>query len=122
MENKILKLEKAAVLHQSSFETSNGDGCISGYVNGRWEQSYKSFKRGAQWQLNNMWISVEEELPDVGISVFVLTENGNIAVSKMYIPKDCKGNILGDKKWNGSSSFRDSIIAWMYKPEFKKGE
>ena len=46
----------------------------------------------------------------------------NENVSKMYIPKDCKGNILGDKKWNGSSSFRDSIIAWMYKPKFKKGE
>ena len=82
---------------------------------------YNSFKDGAQWQLENMWIPVEGELPDVGISVFVLTENGNIAVSKMYIPKDCKGNILGDKEWNGSSSFRDSIIAWMYKPKFKKG-
>ena len=119
MENK---LEIAARLHQSCFEKSDGDGCIDGYLNGKWGQSYKSFILGAQWQLENMWIPVEGEFPDVGISVFVLTENGNIAVSKMYIPKDCKGNILGDKKWNGSSSFRDSIIAWMYKPKFKKGE
>ncbi len=118
MENK---LEIAARLHQSCFEKSNEEGCIDGYLNGKWGQSYKSFILGAQWQLENMWIPVEGELPDVGISVFILTENGNIAVSKMYIPKDCKGNILGDKKWNGSSSFRDSIIAWMYKPKFKKG-
>ena len=60
MGNKISKLEKEAFLHQSSFEKSDGDGCIDGYLNGRWEQSYKSFKQGAQWQREKMWIPVEE--------------------------------------------------------------
>ena len=118
MENK---LEIAARLHQSCFEKSNAEGCIDGYLNGKWGQSYKSFILGAQWQKENMWTSVGEDLPDVEKPVFVLTTKGNIAVSKMYIPKDCNGYVLGWKEWNGSSSFRDSIIAWMYKPKFKKG-
>ena len=121
MGNKISKLEKEAFLHQSSFEKSDGDGCIDGYLNGRWEQSYKSFKQGAQWQLENMWIPVKEELPNVGIPVFALTVNGNIAVSKMYIPKDCYGTILGEKEWKGSHAFKQSIVAWMPIPKFKKG-
>ena len=78
------------------------------------------FKQGAQWQKDNMWTSVEEGLPEVNISVFIITKNGNIAISKMYIPKDCKGNILGGKQWKGSASFKDSVIAWMYKPKLNK--
>lgn len=83
---------------------------------------YQAFKKGAEWQKNNMWISVKEGLPEVENSVFVLTKNGKISVSKMYIPKDCHGNILGEKEWHGSASFRDSIIAWMPIPKSKKGE
>ena len=80
------------------------------------------FISGTKWQLDNMWIEVESGLPIIDIPVFVLTKNGSIAVSKMYIPKDCYGNVLGDKEWKGSNSFGESIIAWMYKPKFKKGE
>ena len=83
---------------------------------------YNSFKDGAQWQLENMWIPVEEELPLVETPVFVLTANGNASISKMYFPTDCTGHVLGDKEWNGSYHFKKSIIAWMYKPKFKKGE
>lgn len=79
-----------------------------------------AFMMGAMWRMNNMWTSVEEGFPEVNISVFIITKNGNIAISKMYIPKDCKGNILGGKQWNGSASFKDSVIAWMYKPKLNK--
>ena len=69
-----------------------------------------------------MWISVEEELPDVDKQCFVITKNGKCSVSNMYIPKDCYGNVLGEKEWKGSFSFKESIVAWMPIPEIKKGE
>lgn len=77
---------------------------------------------GAEWQRNNMWISVEEGLPDIDKQCFVITKNGKCSVSNMYIPKDCCGNVLGGKEWKGSQSFKDSIVAWMPIPEIKKGE
>ena len=80
------------------------------------------FKEGAKWQLNNLWIPVEEELPDVDKQCFVITKNGKCSVSNMYIPKDCYGNVLGEKEWKGSLSFKESIVAWMPIPEIKKGE
>lgn len=46
----------------------------------------------------------------------------NENVSKMYIPKGCNGYVLGGEEWKGSDTFRKSIMAWMPKPEFKKGE
>ena len=75
---------------------------------------------GAEWQRNNMWISVEEGIPDVDIQCFVITKNGKCSVSNMYIPKDCYGNVLGGKEWKGSQSFKDSIVAWMPIPEFNE--
>ena len=81
-----------------------------------------AFLAGAEWQKNNMWISVKEELPDVDKQCFVITKNGKCSVSNMYIPKDCCGNVLGEKEWKGSLSFKESIFAWMPIPEFKKGE
>lgn len=78
-----------------------------------------AFEAGAQWQKENMWTSVGEDLPDVEKPVFVLTTKGNIAVSKMYIPKDCNGYVLGGKEWKGSNTFKESIIAWMPRPPFE---
>jgi hypothetical protein len=80
------------------------------------------FKEGAKWLSENMWISVEEELPDADKPCFVITKNNKCSVSNMYIPKDCHGNTLGGKEWKGSLSFKESIVAWMPIPEFKKGE
>ena len=77
---------------------------------------------GAEWQRNNLWIPVEEGLPDIDKQCFVITKNGKCSVSNMYIPKDCYGNVLGEKEWKGSQSFKDSIVAWMPIPEIKKGE
>ena len=60
------------------------------------------------------WINVNDVLPDVDIKCLCATSNGKIMVSSMYIPKDCYGKILGDKKWHGSSSTTSSITHWMY--------
>lgn len=77
-----------------------------------------AFKRGAEWQAKQSpWISVEERLPDVGISVFVRTTNKKYVLTSMYIPTDCKGNILGPKEWHGSGAFKGSITHWMPIPE-----
>ena len=60
------------------------------------------------------WINVNDALPDVDVKCLCATSNGKIMVSSMYIPKDCYGKILGDKKWHGSSSTASSITHWMY--------
>lgn len=77
-----------------------------------------SFKLGAQWQARQSpWISVEDRLPDVGVKVFTKTKNGNYILTSMYIPADCKGNVLGPKEWRGSGAFKGSITHWMPIPE-----
>lgn len=60
------------------------------------------------------WVNVNDALPDVDVKCLCATSNGKIMVSSMYIPKDCYGKILGDKKWHGSSSTTSSITHWMY--------
>ena len=78
----------------------------------------QSFIDGAEWQKNNVLIFVKNELPDVDRQCFVITKNGKCSVSNMYIPKDCHGNVLGEKEWKGSLSFKESIVSWMPIPEF----
>ena len=106
------KLEEAANSFASSETLSEYENllCVS------------SFIAGAEWQKNNMWISVKEETPDVDKQCLVITKNGKCSVSNMYIPKDCYGNVLGEKECKGSLSFKESIVAWMPIPEIKKGE
>jgi len=101
----------------SGIEISNDDYYDKVVV----KASKDSFIAGAEWQKNNMWISVEEDLPDIDKQCFVITKNGKCSVSNMYIPKDCYGNVLGGKEWKGSPSFKESIVAWMAIPEIKKG-
>ena len=59
------------------------------------------------------WISVKDKLPNVDENVFICTHNGKVGVSSMYIPKDCYGNILGNKIWRGCSAMSNSITHWM---------
>lgn len=58
------------------------------------------------------WIKVEDRLPEVDEYVLCATKGGKYMVNSMYIPKDCKGNVLGPKEWRGSSSVKDSITHW----------
>lgn len=77
------------------------------------------FDAGAKCQTEQSpWISVEERLPAVGEKVFAIIRNHKCLLTSMYIPKDYKGNILGEKEWHGSGIMADSIIAWMPIPKF----
>ncbi|MFV0587509.1 DUF551 domain-containing protein [Bacteroides reticulotermitis] len=115
MENKLEKAAVQELIH--SYAT-----CVDGELAYQRNAMLNMFRKGAQWQIANMWVPVEERLPEVDTPVFVLTSNDKISVSSMYIPKDCYGTVLGKNEWSGSHSFKQSIVAWMYKPEFKKGE
>lgn len=59
------------------------------------------------------WIEVDDKLPEVGEYVLCATKGGKYMINSMYIPKDCKGKVLGPKEWRGSSSVKDSITHWM---------
>ena len=69
-----------------------------------------SFKAGVKFA--QRWISVEDELPEVGVEVIVKTINLKYSIAKMYTPKDYNGNILGEKEWKGSGTFKSSITHW----------
>lgn len=56
---------------------------------------WDGFEAGWDAALGNQWISVKDALPDVGISVLVLTSNSKVLMSKIYQPKDCHGNDTG---------------------------
>lgn len=61
------------------------------------------------------WISVKDKLPEVDIMVLICTTNnkcGISGISSMYIPKDCYGNVLGEKEWRGSDAMKNSITHW----------
>lgn len=99
------------------------------YVNNLWNNGiidsskefdnvWDSFEAGWDAALGNQWISVKDTLPDVGISVLVLTSNSKVSMSKIYQPKDCHGNDTGIIRWSGSSTFDNSIVAWMSIPSF----
>ena len=50
------------------------------------------------------WIKVEDRLPEVDVNVIALTSKGKVMVTSMYIPKDCRGKVLGKAEWHGSSA------------------
>lgn len=58
------------------------------------------------------WISVKDGLPEVDTFVLVCTSNHKCGISSMYIPKDCYGNVLGNKEWRGSSAMKNAITHW----------
>lgn len=62
-----------------------------------------------QTRIEDYWVSVEEELPEVGTDCFVTLENGTI--TKM------KYNVWG---WNAYSE--NQVIAWMEAPKPYKKE
>lgn len=91
---------------ETSNEIAKVQACTVGYLEG-WDEALKS-----------QWISVEDRLPDIDISVLVLTSNRKVSMAKRYQPKDCNGRSVGIVRWSGSSTFDNSIIAWMPIPSF----
>lgn len=58
------------------------------------------------------WISVNDRLPEVDTIVLIHTTNNKCGISSMYIPKDCHGNVLGEKKWHGCGAMKNAITHW----------
>ena len=69
-----------------------------------------NFREGVDFA--QQWISVNEDLPEVGEKVLIKTYKENYSCCEMCYPKDCHGTILGDKEWKGSSTFKNSITHW----------
>ena len=82
------------------------------HVNGHHPQKWVSdiFKAGVEFA--QRWIPVEEELPEVGRIVLVKTKINKVTTCEMYIPKDCLGNILGEKEWAANYNFKQAITHW----------
>ncbi len=58
------------------------------------------------------WISVKDRLPEVDTMVLICTTNNKCGISSMYIPKDCYGNVLGEKEWHGCGAMKNAITHW----------
>lgn len=86
------------------------------YHNGDIEYAYMTGWEGA---LESLWVKISESLPEIGKYVLVATKNGKYVVTYRYLPKDTNGKILGGPEWNGSRAFVESIVAWMYIPEYE---
>lgn len=76
----------------------------------------KAYQAG--WDEALKWINVKDKLPSTGEVVLVLTSNGKVSTTKRYQPKDCRGKDIGLVTWKGSTTFVNSIIAWMPIPSF----
>lgn len=80
--------------------------------------SEQAYEEGWDEALKNQWVMVEDKLPAIGEFVLVVTSNGKISTTKIYHPKDCRGKNIGLVTWKGSTTFVNSIIAWMPIPPF----
>ena len=60
------------------------------------------------------WIKVEDRLPEVDVNVIALTSRGQVMVTSMYVPKDCRGNVLGKAERHGTGTVAASITHWSY--------
>lgn len=110
-QNAMKNIEEAA--QEYALEVTEGfKGMVYGNI------AYEAFRAG--FFFSQRWIPVEEELPEVNIKVMAVTNNGKCVITSMYIPKDCKGNILGEREWRGSYSFKQSVSAWMPIPAYEK--
>ena len=81
-------------------------------------QRYDSFVKGAEWQNNNMWISVEEALPQDEITkvICMMKSNGELASGYIYL-----NNGVPTIETNPAFEFEDyanyEVTHWMPIPE-----
>lgn len=81
------------------------------------------FKEGAKWLSENMWISVEEELPPCSYNdLFLLgiDSEGNVDVVDIGYMHHCKDNIPRIDLFVSGELVK--ITHWMPIPKIKKGE
>lgn len=103
--------------------------CIGQGNSRQWGKSFTAgFKMAVKFTLENLWISVDESLPEQNINVLALNLSGDVFVAfhdGMQTWWWCDGFIRGEKA-NGDKMYSsyceiDSITHWMPIPEPKKG-
>ena len=103
--------------------------CIGQGGTRQWGKSFKAgFEMAVKFTLENLWISVDAELPEPNRNVLALNVGGDVLVAfhdGMQTWWWCDGFIKGEKA-NGDKSYSsycemDSITHWMPIPKLKKG-
>lgn len=108
------KLEKAGIAYLDK-DPDVEDGIYD--YNGM----YKAFVAGAEWQLANMWVRVEERLPEYENDVvFIAKTRNRISYHVGFYNSDNTWE-SGNSIYLGGSTLT-KVVAWMPIPEFKKGE
>ena len=81
-------------------------------------QAYRGFIFGADWADNNPhWISVEDELPEVGVTVLTTTQNGTRSVV-YYDGSEWRAELPGFVRISVCMAY---ITHWMPLPKTPKG-
>lgn len=102
---------------------------IVGTSGARFGKTYKAaFELAIRFTLENLWISVDAELPEPNRNVLALNVGGDVLVAfhdGMQTWWWCDGFITGEKA-NGDKSYSscceiDPITHWMPIPKLKKG-
>lgn len=103
--------------------------CIGQGKSLQWGKSFKAgFDIAVKFTLENLWISVDESLPERNRNVLALKLDGDVLVAfhdgmKTWWWCDgfiCGEKVNGDKKYSSCCEI-DSISHWMPIPELKKG-
>lgn len=116
-QDRILKLaqEKIAYIRQGNSR--------------QWGKSFKAgFDIAIRFTLDNLWVSVEDSLPELNRNVLALNLNGDVLVAfhdGMETWWWCDGFVCGEKA-NGDKKYSscceiDSITHWMPIPKLMEG-
>ena len=89
----------------------------------------QAFKDGAQWQKENIWIPMEEELPKPDTAIIIMTDVGEI-FNGSYGNNGEWSQVDGVKINDNPPVYSSlcsipkewSVIAWMYEPIFEERE
>lgn len=87
----------------------------------QWGKSFTAgFKMSVKFTLENLWISVDEDLPKDGVDVFVRNEQGKC--TSAWYSHDTETWFLACGEIAGDDVIYSQITHWMPIPELKGGE
>lgn len=93
---------------------------IVGTSGARFGKTYKAaFELAVRFTLENLWISVDEDLPKDGVDVFVRNEHGKC--TSAWYSHDTETWFLAYGEIAGDDVIYSQITHWMPTPELKKG-
>lgn len=92
-----------------------------GHRGRKWGENFKvGFNGGIRFTLENLWISVDEDLPKDGVDVFVRNEHGKC--TSAWYSHDTETWFLAYGEIAGDDVIYSQITHWMPIPELKGGE